>query len=70
MGKMKKVAIVALKDGVGKSSVVAGLGSALVGIAPTQLCEFETGRRELSLELLGRILQAIKGNGDIDEGEK
>ena len=29
--KMKKIAIIALKGGVGKSSVVAGLGSALVG---------------------------------------
>ena len=29
--KMKKIAIVSLKGGVGKSSVVAGLGSALVG---------------------------------------
>ena len=33
-----------------------------VGIAPTQLCEIETGRREVSPELLERILGVIKSN--------
>lgn len=40
--------------------------AAKVGIAPTQLCEFERGRRELSPELLRRILQVIKGNGNAE----
>ena len=33
--------------------------AAKVGIAPTQLCEIETGRRELSPELLERIIRVI-----------
>jgi len=36
--------------------------AAKVGIAPTQLCEIEAGRRQPSPELCQRILQAIKGN--------
>ena len=36
--------------------------AAKVGIAPTQLCEIETGRRELSPELLERILGVIKSS--------
>ena len=35
--------------------------AAKVGIAPTQLCEIETGRRQPSPELLERILQVING---------
>jgi transcriptional regulator with XRE-family HTH domain len=33
--------------------------AAKVGIAPTQLCEIETGRREVPAELLERILTVI-----------
>lgn len=33
-----------------------------VGIAPTQLSEIETGRRQPSPELRKRILQTIKGS--------
>lgn len=36
--------------------------AAKVGIASTQLCEIETGRREVSPELLERILGVIKTN--------
>lgn len=36
--------------------------AAKVGIAATQLCEIEAGRRELSPELLERILGVIKSN--------
>ncbi len=38
--------------------------AAKVGIAPTQLCEIETGRRELPLELLERILTVIGTSKD------
>lgn len=38
--------------------------AAKVGIAPTQLCETETGRRELPPELLERILRVISGSRD------
>jgi transcriptional regulator with XRE-family HTH domain len=38
--------------------------AAKVGIAPTQLCEIETGRREPALELLERILRVIKRNSN------
>jgi len=38
--------------------------AAKVGIAPTQLCEIETGRRELPPELLNRILRVISGSRD------
>jgi transcriptional regulator with XRE-family HTH domain len=38
--------------------------AAKVGIAPTQLCEIETGRRELPRELLNRILRVISGTRD------
>lgn len=33
--------------------------AAKVGIAPTQLCEIETGRRDVRAELLERILRVI-----------
>lgn len=33
--------------------------AAKVGIAPTQLCEIETGRRQVPAELLERILGVI-----------
>ena len=36
--------------------------AAKVGIAPTQLCEIETGRREVPPDLLDRILEVIAGN--------
>ncbi|MFC1943294.1 helix-turn-helix domain-containing protein [Chloroflexota bacterium] len=36
--------------------------AAKVGIAPTQLCEIETGRREVSPDLLDRILKVIASN--------
>ena len=36
--------------------------AARVGIAPTQLCEIETGRRELSPELLEQILRVIESS--------
>jgi len=39
--------------------------AAKVGIAPTQLCEIETGRRELGPELLERILRVIGSSSDI-----
>ena len=40
--------------------------AAKVGIAPTQLCEIEGGRRQPSAELLARILAVIRGghNGE------
>lgn len=38
--------------------------AAKVGIAPTQLCEIETGRREPAPELLERILRVIKRNSN------
>lgn len=41
--------------------------AAKVGIAPTQLCEIETGRREVSPELLERILGMIKSNKKTEE---
>jgi len=44
--------------------------AANVGILPNRLSEIEAGRRRPSPELLERILQVIKGNGDVDEGEK
>ncbi len=36
--------------------------AAKVGISPTQLCEIETGRREVPPDLLDRILEVIAGN--------
>ncbi len=39
--------------------------AARVGIAPNRLSEIESGRREPAPELLERILEAIKGNGDV-----
>lgn len=41
--------------------------AAKVGIASTQLCEIETGRREVSPGLLERILGVIKSNKDAEE---
>lgn len=41
--------------------------AAKVSIAPTQLCEIEAGRREVSPELLERILGAIKSNKEAEE---
>ena len=38
--------------------------AASVDILPNRLSEIEAGRRRPSPELLRRILQAIKGNGD------
>jgi transcriptional regulator with XRE-family HTH domain len=40
--------------------------AAKVGIAPTQLCEIETGRREPAPELLERILRVIKRNSNTE----
>ena len=36
--------------------------AAKVGIPATNLCEIEAGRRQPTDDLLGRILQVIKGN--------
>ena len=41
--------------------------AAKLGIAPTQLCEIENGRREVSPELLERILGMIKSNKKTEE---
>ena len=41
--------------------------AAKVGIAPTQLSEIETGRRELPPELLEQILRVIKRNSNTQE---
>ncbi|MCK4789106.1 MAG: helix-turn-helix transcriptional regulator [Desulfobacteraceae bacterium] len=41
--------------------------AARVGIGPTKLCEIEAGRREVSPELLKRILGAIKSNKQAEE---
>ncbi|MFC1956617.1 helix-turn-helix domain-containing protein [Chloroflexota bacterium] len=41
--------------------------AAKVGIAPTQLCEIETGRREASPDMLERILKVITSNKQADE---
>lgn len=38
--------------------------AAEVGIAPTQLCEIESGRRKPSPELLARIVEVIQGGHD------
>ncbi len=43
--------------------------AAKIGIASTQLCEIETGRREASPDLLERILKVITSNKHA-EGEK
>ncbi len=43
--------------------------AARVGIAPTQLCEMETGRREIPPELLERILGVIGGSGHEQDEE-
>ena len=40
--------------------------AAKVGIAPTQLCEIETGRREVSKELLERIWGVMKNNTRVE----
>ena len=70
----------ALQDGTNHSGLAlkiarlqAGLKqyelAAKVGIASTQLCEIETGRREASPDLLERILKVITSNKHA-EGEK
>lgn len=41
--------------------------AARVGIGPTKLCEIESGRREVSPELLERILEVIKSNKQDEE---
>ncbi len=41
--------------------------AAKVGIASTQLCEIETGRREVSPELLEWILGVIKSNKQTEQ---
>lgn len=41
--------------------------AAKLGIAATQLCEIETGRREVSPEVLERILGVIKSNIEAEE---
>ena len=41
--------------------------AARVGIAPTQLCEIEIGRREASPDLLERILKVITSNKQTEE---
>lgn len=43
--------------------------AASVGILPNRLSEIEAGRRQPSHELLQRILQVIKGNGNAKAGE-
>ncbi len=40
---------------------------AKIGISATQLCEIETGRREVSPDLLERILQVITSNKQAEE---
>lgn len=44
--------------------------AAKIGIAQTQLCEIEAGRRKPSPELLERILQVVKGGHDNQTKEK
>ncbi len=44
--------------------------AAKVGIASTQLCEIETGRREASPELLERILTAISSVAEVHTGTR
>lgn len=41
--------------------------AAKIGIASTQLCEIETGRREVPPDLLERILEVIKSNKPTEE---
>ena len=68
----------ALQDGANHSGLAlkiarlqAGLKqyelAARVGIAPTQLCEIETGRREASPDLQDRILKVIASNKQTEE---
>jgi len=64
---MSKIAIKEGRDNKGLELKIARLRAgfkqyelaAKVGIAPTQLCEIETGRREVPAELLERILTVI-----------
>ena len=64
---MSEVAIKEGKNNKGLELKIARLRAGLkqyelaakVGIAPTQLCEIETGRREVPAELLERILTVI-----------
>jgi len=69
---MSEIAIREGRDNIGLELKVARLRAGLkqyelaakVGIAPTQLCEIETGRRELPPELLNRILRVISNRTD------
>ena len=64
---MNEIAIKESRDNKGLELKIARLRAGLkqyelaakVGIAPTQLCEIETGRREVPAELLERILRVI-----------
>jgi transcriptional regulator with XRE-family HTH domain len=64
---MNEIAIKGSRDNKGLELKIARLRAGLkqyelaakVGIAPTQLCEIETGRREVPAELLERILRVI-----------
>jgi len=56
-----KLKIARLRAGVKQYELAAK-----VGIASTQLCEIETGRREVSPELLKRILGVIKSSKQTD----
>ncbi len=64
---MSGIAIKEGRDNKGLELKIARLRAGLkqyelaaeVGIAPTQLCEIETGRREVPAELLERILTVI-----------
>jgi len=69
---MSEIAIKEGRDNKGLELKIARLRAGLkqyelaakVGIAPTQLCEIETGRRELPPELLDRILGVITSSRD------
>ena len=69
---MSEIAIKEGRDNKGLELKIARLRAGLkqyelaakVGIAPTQLCEIETGRRELPPDLLQRILRVINSSRD------
>lgn len=69
---MSEIAIKEGRDNKGLEVKIARLRAGLkqyelaakVGIAPTQLCEIETGRRELPPDLLQRILRVINSSRD------
>ena len=69
---------IALRDGTNNNGLglkIARLRAGLkqyelaakIGIASTQLCEIETGRREVSPDLLERILEVITSNKQAEE---